>query len=209
MKITSKTSKKYIIRKTIIWVLILVICVPNIIVGEVGLKIFGVALFIVLVWWDHIATRKKVYKAHSSKKEMLSRSISTTKDPTFHDMKIKKQNIDNLLEQKPLWRLLKVLYIFVSIILTLAFSIGVGTDNSCEYGLKVVDKVSASMAQNRADWERANNPDCVSYSVFFEQVIPMVLVLLLSVLFFYVLYIGIKKLTGYIVWGSQKEGADQ
>lgn len=46
-------------RKIIIWVVIVIIALPNIIVGEPALKLFGLALAGGLIWWDVVASKKE------------------------------------------------------------------------------------------------------------------------------------------------------
>lgn len=50
------------IRKVIIWGLIIVIALPNIIIGEPALKVFGVVLAGGLIWWDVAASKKETGK---------------------------------------------------------------------------------------------------------------------------------------------------
>lgn len=50
------------IRKVIIWGLIIVIALPNIVIGEPALKLFGLILAGGLIWWDVAASKKEPSK---------------------------------------------------------------------------------------------------------------------------------------------------
>lgn len=46
-------------RKVIIWGLIVVIALPNVVIGAPALKLFGVVLAGGLIWWDNVASKKE------------------------------------------------------------------------------------------------------------------------------------------------------
>lgn len=46
-------------RKIIVWGLIVIIALPNIVIGEPALKLFGLALAGGLIWWDVAASKKE------------------------------------------------------------------------------------------------------------------------------------------------------
>jgi len=50
------------IRKIIVWGLIIVIALPNIVIGQPALKLFGLALLGGLIWWDVVASKKEAKK---------------------------------------------------------------------------------------------------------------------------------------------------
>ncbi|MCA9335726.1 hypothetical protein KC967_02410 [Candidatus Saccharibacteria bacterium] len=47
------------VRKIIVWGLIVVIALPNIVIGEPALKLFGLALAGGLIWWDVAASKNE------------------------------------------------------------------------------------------------------------------------------------------------------
>lgn len=47
------------VRKIIVWGLIIVIALPNIVIGEPALKIFGLVLAGGLIWWDVKASKNE------------------------------------------------------------------------------------------------------------------------------------------------------
>ena len=51
-----------VVRKVIVWGLIIVICLPNIVIGAPALKLFGLALGGALIWWDVAASKKEAVK---------------------------------------------------------------------------------------------------------------------------------------------------
>ncbi len=83
------------VRKVIIWTILIVVCIPGILLGELPAKLFCAALLGLLIWWDNRATTKS------------SKFSSNTKPSTVVKPKIDKYAA---LEQKAVWRLLKVFY---------------------------------------------------------------------------------------------------
>lgn len=49
-------------RKIIVWGLIVIIALPNIVIGEPALKLFGLALAGGLIWWDVAVSKKEHVK---------------------------------------------------------------------------------------------------------------------------------------------------
>lgn len=47
------------VRKIIVWGLIVIIGLPNIVIGEPALKVFGLAVVGGLIWWDVVASKKE------------------------------------------------------------------------------------------------------------------------------------------------------
>lgn len=55
-------------RKVIIWGLIIIIALPNIVVGKPEFKLFGLALAAAMIWWDVVASKKESPKKSVGKK---------------------------------------------------------------------------------------------------------------------------------------------
>lgn len=47
------------VRKVIVWGLIIIIGLPNIVIGAPTFKVFGLVLVGGLIWWDVVATKKE------------------------------------------------------------------------------------------------------------------------------------------------------
>ncbi len=48
-----------VIRKVIVWGLIIVIALPNLVIGKPALKLVGLVLIAGLIWWDNVASKKE------------------------------------------------------------------------------------------------------------------------------------------------------
>lgn len=55
------------VRKVIIWGLIVVVALPNIVIGEPAFKLFGLVLAGGLIWWDVTASKNE--SGHSKAKK--------------------------------------------------------------------------------------------------------------------------------------------
>lgn len=53
---------KKVIRKVVVWGLIIVIGLPNIVLGEPVYKLVGVAIVAGMIWWDVVASKKESSK---------------------------------------------------------------------------------------------------------------------------------------------------
>lgn len=116
---------KKIIRKVIIWGLLIVICIPGILLGEMPAKIFGAVLGTLLISWDVMATKGKA-KSKYKATVLQPAVVAQPKTP--------KQDKYAILETKPVWRLLKVLYIILSVVSIIGYIGAMSTEIAeCRY----------------------------------------------------------------------------
>lgn len=199
---------KVIVRKFVIWSLIIIVLLPNIVLGNIALKIGSVLVLILLVLWDNHASKStKRYPVQNIKsRNTLSETVKTnptktgepdTKLPASHQGARLKR-----LEDKAWWRLATVIYLAMSVFLTLAVTVSVADSNSCDRtsSIHISGRAEASrIAQQRLEYEKANTPECKSDAL--DIILPVVLVLSLAPVVEYLVYLGLKNAVEYVVYG--------
>lgn len=116
----------------------------------------------------------------------------------------KTSNKHKALEQKSLWRVIKVVYFGLAIIAVMSLLGDVKGVDSC--GRSVSNNFTSTtanasrMARERAKWVEEHG-NC-EYNTLTQEVLPIVSILVISPVVAYLLYLGLRRVAFYILIGN-------